>query len=304
MKRDRAVIAQPDALGELREDSADGCLVSCSENHAKLSAARHEDASGYRLAFHRGAERDGARSIESGRTEAREGPARRSGIALRDDLAEPPARGEQDGLETLATSPHRREERDVSPDVDRRRIEGRQDPRSEARSCGAAERERADAAAPCGEDAFDRPSAGHRRGEDDGAVVVQRGRRVFAEAGQPADAGHGVTLARDGDEAAARRQEQPLVDATPCERREEDHVPARVHGCHDRHRLRAKPVEGAAPGRGIAGHGHAVQPRRRVAGHRSGDRQREHAECRRDVCERNLADVHAREYRKTTEVSQ
>src|SRR6185503_10894485 len=63
MKRDRALIADPEALGELREDAADGRLGARAEHHAERAAARHEDATGDGLALDRRSEGDGAVSV-------------------------------------------------------------------------------------------------------------------------------------------------------------------------------------------------------------------------------------------------
>src|SRR5439155_134077 len=159
VKRDRSRVAEPQALVELRQDPADRRLVARAEDHAELSALPDEDAPGYGLALDRGAEGDGALPVDRRGAEAGKRAAGRRGIALGNDLLELASRGEQQGFGALPSPPHRCQEGDVAPRVDRGRVETRHRSGRDARRRGAAQRHRADPSTLRREDTFDRAPA-------------------------------------------------------------------------------------------------------------------------------------------------
>ena len=273
MKGDRALIAQADPLGELREDAADGRVVSCSEHHAKASSARDEDPAGHRPAFHGGTEGDHSVAVQARRPEGREGAAGGRGVALRYDLLQLAAGGEQHDLDGLPPAPHRRQERDVSPGIDRGRVDAGQHAGGDPGRGRPAQRDGPDPAVAGDEDALDRAPLGDGRREHDRAVVAQPGHRVLAEAGQAAHASNAIALARHGRDAAARPQKEPFVRcrrdrAWRRRRRRRAHSPAPRWASprprSDRRRHRRAPDRRWRP-RGAAGTARRLTPTRRRA---------------------------------------
>src|SRR6185295_2761447 len=207
--------------GELGEDPAGRRVLAGAYHHADRVSARHEEAARHRLALDDRGEGDGALGIDDGRPERGEGAARGRGIALGDDLPERAAHTRDDRVAGFAAPAHGGEEHDVAARVERGRVEPGEDARGDAGRGGAGEGDGPQTSCAPREDAFDRAPARYGRSEGDEAPVVERRRRMLAEAGEAADAGHAVALAGDGQDALAAAEEDALVGGAAREAREE-----------------------------------------------------------------------------------
>ena len=116
-----------------------------------------------------------------------------------------------DRVEALASATDRREERDVSPVVDRGRVEARDRPRRNVRRGGARERDRPRATRRGDEDTLDRPGADDRGGERELPAFVERRDRMAAEPREHAATGRRVAIRGELADPLSRRDEQPFA---------------------------------------------------------------------------------------------
>lgn len=94
------------------------------------------------------------------------------------------------------------------------------------------------------------------------AEIVDRERRVFAEAGDPLAAGHGIADRGELGDASAGGEEHPLLRAAVQQAREERHVPAPVDRRRHGAALHVEAIEGALGGRWFARGDDGLQHRR------------------------------------------